>query len=218
MTEAVPMTLMVHSTKTPEGSQGRINAEDFEIRIVDDADRELGAGELGEVAVRPKRPNVMFDGYWRHPEATVAATRNLWFHTGDLATIDADGYFYFRERKSDAIRRRGENISSAELEAAYAKHPDIQQVAVHAVPSELTEHDVKVAAVLAPGSSLTPLALFEWSTERVPYFALPRYIEFRDKLPMSGLNRVLKYELRNEGVTAQTWDRESDPHATWQRR
>jgi crotonobetaine/carnitine-CoA ligase len=218
MTEAVPMTLMLHNETTPDGSQGRVNNEDFEMRIIDEDDSEVPPGEVGEVIIRPRRKNVMFQGYWGRPEATVAATRNLWFHTGDLASVDADGFFYFRERKSDAIRRRGENISSTELEVAFMNHPDIAQVAVHAVTSELTEHDVKVTAVLKPGATVTERALFEWSKDRLPYFALPRYIEFRDQLPMSGLNRVLKFELRDQGVTAATWDRDADPAATWERR
>jgi carnitine-CoA ligase len=218
MTEAVPLTLLRHDSVSPQESAGPVNEQDFDLRIVDDQDRELPAGTLGEVVVRPKRPNVMFAGYWRRPEATVAATRNLWFRTGDLGTLDADGFFYFQDRKSDAIRRRGENISSVEVETVYLKHPDIEQVAVHSVASDLTEDDVKVTAVRCAGSSLTARGLFEWSTERVPYFALPRYIEFRDKLPVSGIGRVHKYELRSEGVTAGTWDREADPDATWERR
>jgi carnitine-CoA ligase len=218
LTEAVPLTLPPPGgADGPPGTSGRRNEADFEVRIVDDADRELGPGQVGEIVARPQRPNVMFQGYWRRPEATVAATRNLWFHSGDLGTFDAAGFFTFVDRKKDYLRRRGENISSVELETAFLEHPDIEQVAVHSVPSELSEDDVKVTVVLATGSALTARELFEWSKERVPYFALPRYIEFRPVLPASPTGRVLKYQLRAEGRTPDTWDREEDD-VTWERR
>lgn len=145
------------------------------------------------------------------------ATRNLWFHTGDLGRFDAAGYFYFADRKNDYLRRRGENISSQELEATFLAHDDIVAAAVHAVPSELTEDDVKITAVLRRGARLTPDELFEWCKERVPYFALPRYIEFRDGLPVSPLGRVHKHLLRDQGCTPTTWDRDA-AGASWERR
>jgi crotonobetaine/carnitine-CoA ligase len=217
MTEIFPVTFSEPDDQAPPDSAGRVHDEDLEVRIVDDHDRELTNGEIGEVVCRPRRSNVMFQGYWRRPEATVEATRNLWFHTGDLGRFDESGYFYFADRKNDYMRRRGENISSQELETTYMTHPDIVQVAVHAVPSEFTEDDVKVTAVVSPDSGLTAAELFEWSKERVPYFALPRYIEFRSELPMSPLGRVHKYLLRAEGCTAATWDRESTA-VSWERR
>jgi crotonobetaine/carnitine-CoA ligase len=178
--------------------------------IVDDDDHELGPNEVGEIVCRPMRPHVMFEGYWRQPEATAAALRNLWFHTGDLGRFDDDGYFYFVDRKKDYLRRRGENISSVEMETTYLQHPDVSEVAVHAVPSELTEDDVKVTIVLKEASALAAEDLFEWSVERIPYFALPRYIEFRDELPKNPFGRVLKHQLRDEGCTTDTWDREKE--------
>jgi crotonobetaine/carnitine-CoA ligase len=201
----------------PLGSSGKPNEADFDVRIFDDADRELAAGEVGEVVVRPRRPGVMFDGYWRRPDTTVAMTRNLWYHTGDLGRFDADGFFHFVDRKKDYLRRRGENISSQEQERIYLSHPDIHEVAVHAVLSEHAEDDVKVTAVRVEGSTLSEAELFEWARERVPYYALPRYIEFRETLPRSVLNRILKYRLRDEGFTSQTWDRERE-NVTWERR
>jgi crotonobetaine/carnitine-CoA ligase len=217
LTEAVPLTLLPPGVAGPAGTSGRRNDADFEVEIFDEADRELGPGQVGEIVARPRRPNVMFQGYWRRPEATVEATRNLWFHTGDLGTFDEEGFFTFVDRKKDYLRRRGENISSAELETAFLQHPDIELVAVHSVPSALSEDDVKVTAVLADGSVLTARELFEWSKERVPYFALPRYIEFRPALPTSATGRVLKYRLRDESRTPGTWDREEDT-VTWERR
>jgi crotonobetaine/carnitine-CoA ligase len=159
----------------------------------------------------------MFSGYWKRPESLIEATRNLWFHTGDLGRFDERGFFYFIDRKKDYLRRRGENISSLEMEDTYLAHPDIAEVAVHAVVSELNDEDVKVTAVLRPGSSLSHPELFEWSKDRVPYYALPRYIEFRDELPRSAFSRVHKYQLRDEGCTPQTWDRERED-VTWERR
>jgi carnitine-CoA ligase len=159
--------------------------------------------------VRPKRPHVMFEGYWNRPEATTALTRNLWFHTGDIGKFDSDGFFYFVDRKKDYLRRRGENISSFEMETAFLAHPEISEVAVHAVLSDVTEDDVKVTAVLQPGSTLTEEQLCRWSVDRLPYFAVPRYIEFRRTLPKNPVGRVLKYVLRDEGATAATWDREA---------
>lgn len=217
MTEVFPITYSAPNESAPPNSAGRINDEDLEVRIVDEQDRDAGRGEVGEVVCRPRRSNVMFQGYWRHPEATVEATRNLWFHTGDLGRFDDAGYFYFVDRKNDYLRRRGENISSYELESTYLVHPDIVDVAVHAVPSEVTEDDVKVTAVLRSEAVLAPSELFEWSKDRVPYYALPRYIEFRSELPLSPLGRVHKHLLRHEGCTATTWDREN-AGVSWERR
>jgi carnitine-CoA ligase len=218
-TEAVPQTtLRFHEARNaPPGSSGKRNDDDFDVRIFDADDREVGPNEVGEVVCRPRRPDVMFRGYWRQAESTWAAMRNLWFHTGDLGYFDEDGFFYFVDRKKDYIRRRGENISTSEMEAVYLTHGAIGEVAVHAVPSELGEDDVKVTAVLVEGADFDAGALFDWSKERIPYFALPRYIEFREELPKSPTGRVHKYVLRDEGCTPQTWDRESAA-ATWEHR
>lgn len=218
-TEAVPQTTLRYpeSITAPPGSSGKRNDDDFDIRIFDDDDNEVEPGQVGEVVCRPKRPDVMFLGYWNRPEATLASMRNMWFHTGDLGRFDEDGFFWFVDRKKDYLRRRGENISSGEMETVYLSHPAISEVAVHAVPSDLGEDEVKVTAVLVPGASLDEAELFEWSKERVPYFALPRYIEFRPELPKSPTGRVHKFVLRDESVTATTWDRET-AGAQWERR
>jgi crotonobetaine/carnitine-CoA ligase len=208
LTECFPLTTLEVGAPAPPGSSGKANDDDFEVRLFDDDDREVGPDEVGEVVCRPRRSNVMFKGYWRRPEAFAAVTRNLWFHTGDLGRIDDDGFFFFVDRKKDYLRRRGENISSQEIEVVLLSHDAISEVAVHAVPSELTEDDLKVTAVLAEGAATEAGELFEWMKERVPYFALPRYIEFREALPVSHVGRVHKYQLRDEGVTESTWDRE----------
>ncbi|MFD9669468.1 AMP-binding protein [Rhodococcus sp. NPDC059968] len=208
LTECCLTTHLPLDQPAPAGSSGREN-DDYDVRIFDDEDNEVAVGQPGEIVVRPKRPHVMFEGYWNRPEATASLTRNLWFHTGDIGRFDEDGFFYFVDRKKDYLRRRGENISSFEMETAFLSHPDISEVAVHAVHSEVTEDDVKVTAILSPGSTLTEEELCKWSIEMLPYFAVPRYIEFRTELPKNPVGRVLKYVLRDEGKTELTWDRES---------
>ena len=150
----------------------------------------------------------MFEGYWGRPADTLKVVKNLWFHTGDIGKFDKEGFFYFVDRKKDYMRRRGENISSYEMETTFRSHPALEDLAVHAVPSNMTEDDVKVTAILRPGMEISEEELCRWSIERLPYFAVPRYIEFRKELPRSPVGRILKYELRDEGVTPGTWDRE----------
>jgi carnitine-CoA ligase len=207
LTEACVVTSLPAGEYAAPGSSGK-RIPDFDVRIVDDMDRELPANVPGEIIVRPLRPDIMFQGYWRRPEETLRLMRNLWFHTGDIGKFDEEGFFYFIDRKKDYLRRRGENISSFEMESAFAQHPDMAEVAVHAVPAVNGEDDVKVTAVRQPQSQLTAEALFRWSMGRVPYYALPRYIEFREYLPKNPQGRVLKYELRQQGKTPTTWDLE----------
>ena len=208
LTEAAVITSLAAGEYAAPGSSGTRIAE-FDVRIVDDLDRELPAGQSGEIIVRPLRPDIMFMGYWRRPEDTLKLMRNLWLHTGDIGKFDDQGFFYFVDRKKDYLRRRGENISSFEMESAFARHPDLAEVAVHAVPSDKGEDDVKVTAILRPGAKLTAEALFAWAIDAVPYYALPRYIEFRETMPKNPQGRVLTYQLRDEGKTAATWDQEA---------
>ncbi|MFE4667541.1 AMP-binding protein [Streptomyces sp. NPDC056716] len=194
------------------GSAGLVNAEAFVVGVFDEDDRAVPIGAEGEIVCRPRKPHVMFEGYWNRPEATVAAWRNLWFHTGDIGRLDEDGYLYFVDRKSDYLRRRGENISSWEIEKVFHTHPAVRDVCVHAVPSEVSEDDVKVTVVLrteADGAALTAEALCRWAIDQLPYYAVPRYFEFRAALPLSRTGRSTKHLLRAEGVTGATWDREA---------
>jgi crotonobetaine/carnitine-CoA ligase len=188
---------------------GVVNDEYFDVRIFDDDDNELAPDAEGEIVLRPKRPHVMFEGYWGRPEVTVATSRNWWYHTGDIGRIDGDRYLYFVDRKADYLRRRGENIASFEVERILMSHGSLADVAVHAVPSPFTEDDLKVTATVKVGTELTEEDLFKWCIDRLPYFALPRYIEFRDSLPRSPVGRVLKRELRAEGAPPGTWDAEA---------
>ena len=188
---------------------GVINDEYFDVRIFDEEDNELPRGSRGEIVLRPKRPEVMFAGYWGRPEVTVETSRNWWYHTGDIGIIDDEDFLFFVDRKADYLRRRGENIASFEVESIIMGHGQIADVAVHAVPSPLTEDDLKITATLVDGATVTEEELFLWCVEQLPYFALPRYIEFRQELPRSPVGRVLKRELRDEGATPNSWDLEA---------
>lgn len=191
------------------GSAGVVNDVAFDVRIFDDDDNELPAGTEGEIVVRPRKPNVMFSGYWHRPEATVRDSRNQWWHTGDIGRIDDDGYLFFVDRKADYIRRRGENISTWELEQTFHRHDQVADVAVIGVPSPVGEDDVKVTIVLQPGATVTEEELCRWSIDRVPHFAVPRYFEFRADLPRNPTGRITKGPLRDDGITPTTWDREA---------
>jgi crotonobetaine/carnitine-CoA ligase len=217
MTEVGPLSHLVPEAdqmpgRNKPGAAGQLNDEFYEVRILDRDDIEVPPGKVGEIVCRPKAANLMFSGYWNRPAATAEACRNLWFHTGDLGRVDDDGYLYLVDRKVDYLRRRGENVSSQELEATFLSHEGIRQVAVCAVPSELGEDDIKVTVVPADSAALTEAGLYEWSTLRLPSYAVPRFVEFRTDLPVNAVGRVLKHVLRSEGVTAQTWDAYNGRH------
>jgi crotonobetaine/carnitine-CoA ligase len=207
-TEAGSMITAAVDVAVPDGSAGRRN-DTLDVRIFSSGDVECPPGVVGEIVVRPNKPHVMFEGFWNRPESSWSLAGNYWHHTGDLGKFDADGFFYFVDRKKDYLRRRGENISSFEVEIALMAHPDVAEAAVHAVYSEVTEDDVKATIVLVDGSALAPEQFLSWAADHVPKFALPRYVEFRSELPKNPVGRVLKYQLRDEGVTTTTWDRES---------
>ncbi|QCP50378.1 ATP-dependent acyl-CoA ligase [Trinickia violacea] len=196
----------VDTPDVPAGSSGG-RIEDFDVRIVDDDGEECPPGVPGEIILRPRKPDIMFQGYWRRPNETLAVSRNFWFHTGDIGKFDEKGFFYFVDRKKDYLRYGGENISSFEVESAFLAHPDVAEVAVHAVLSAVAEDELKVTAVLKPDVSLTEEALCRWSLDHLPHFAIPRFIEFRAQLPRTATGRVQKFELRSQGVTETTWDR-----------
>jgi crotonobetaine/carnitine-CoA ligase len=208
-TEASLVSWQPPGVDNKPNAAGVVNDEHFDVRIFDDDDHEQPRGSEGEIVIRPTRPHTMFEGYWGRPEATVEASRNWWYHTGDIGRIDEDGYLFFVDRKADYLRRRGENIASFEVERILMGHGALADVVVHAVPSPLTEDDLKVTATVKEGASLTEEALFRWCIDELPWFALPRYVEFRDELPRSPVGRVLKRELRAEGVTPSTWDAEA---------
>ena len=209
VTEASLISWQPPGVRNKPNAAGVVNDEYFDVRIFDDADHELPPGSDGEIVIRPKRPHTMFEGYWGRPEATVETSRNWWYHTGDIGRIDEDRYLFFVDRKADYLRRRGENISSFEVERILMTHGQLADVVVHAVPSALTEDDLKVTATLIEGATVTAEELFRWSVDQLPYFALPRYIEFRSELPRSAVGRVLKRELRDEPLRDGVWDAEA---------
>jgi crotonobetaine/carnitine-CoA ligase len=206
MTEiGIPIHVRVNDRRP--GSCGK-PMDIYEIKLFDDQDKEVPVGEVGEIVFRPREPFIMMLEYYNMPEKTLEAFRNLWFHTGDLAKKDADGYFYFVDRKKDALRRRGENISSFEVERVVNSHPSVLESAAVAVPSELGEDEVKICVVLKPGATLIPEELIKYCNDRMPYFAVPRFVEFMESLPKTPTDRVEKYKLKQAVITTNTWDRE----------
>ncbi len=183
--------------------------EGFAARVVDEDDEQVPDGEPGELVLRHEEPYAFATGYWGMPEQTVRAWRNLWFHTGDRVVREPDGWFRFIDRAKDAIRRRGENISSWEVEQALLEHEAVEAAAVFPVPSELGEDDVMAAVVLEPGRTLAPSDLITHCEPRLARFAVPRYLEFVDELPVTENGKVRKQLLRQRGVTETTWDREA---------
>lgn len=189
------------------GWMGKIS-EGFDAIVVDEHDNPVPDGSPGELLVRSHEPFAFSLGYFGMPEKTVEAWRNLWFHTGDRVVRESDGYFRFLDRIKDSIRRRGENISSYEVEQAILTHPAVANVAVYAVQSEFAEDEVMAALVLREGHTMTAEELMGHCENRVPYFAVPRYVEFMAALPATENGKIQKYKLRELGVGAETWDRE----------
>ena len=177
-------------------------------RLVDTNDCEVAVGEVGELILRTDAPWAMNSGYRNEPEATARAWRNGWFHSGDAFRMDEDGEFFFVDRIKDAIRRRGENISSMELEREVNAHPDVADSAAVAVPSEFGEDDVLIVVVPKPGCSIDPVRLLEFLVPRMAYYMVPRFVRFAEQLPKTPTMKTEKHLLRKAGVTADSWDRE----------
>ncbi len=180
----------------------------YQARIVDDNDGEVPEGDVGELILRADRPWTISPGYYGMPAASAEVWRNGWFHTGDFFRRNAAGDYFFVDRKKDAIRRRGENISSFEVEAELLSHPSISEAAIIAVPSPLGEDDIMAVVALALEARLDPADLLNYLVPRMAHFMLPRYIRIADSLPKTPSMRVRKDVLRTEGVTSDTWDRE----------
>ena len=174
----------------------------FDIQIVDDEDNPVAIGEIGRLVYRPREPRLMTIGYWRRDEATVAATRNLWWHTGDLGRIDADGFFWFEGRASDSLRRRGENISAWELESALRGAPGVDVAVAIPVPDEIGgEDEIKVFLVLEADFDWDARAFFAYCAEQLPRFAQPRFVELiaeQDLVRGAGTGAVQKHLLAVE--------------------
>jgi crotonobetaine/carnitine-CoA ligase len=194
--------------KQRPGWMGRV-MPGFDARVVDEHDVEVPDGSPGELVMRPDEPFAFATGYWRMPEETVRVWRNLWFHSGDRVVRDDAGYFRFLDRLKDAIRRRGENISSWEVEQVLLRHPAVAAAAVVPVPSELGEDEVMAYVVPCPGQKVDPLDLVRFCEPLLAYFAIPRFVEVVAEFPLTENGKIRKVVLRERGVGEMTWDREA---------
>jgi len=208
MTEAG--NVMSRRTVTDDSPSCGRPRDGYDVRIVDEHDYEVPVGEVGELIVRTEEPWWMNSGYWAMPEKTAEAWRNGWFHTGDGFRRDQSGDYYFVDRTKDALRRRGENISSFEVEGIVNQHPDVAECAAIAADMELGEQEIKVCIVLRPQADLAPEALIEFLVPRMPRFMVPRFVEFVDALPKTEATmRVQKVKLREDALNDRTWDRDA---------
>lgn len=206
MTETSVPTV-TEANPTTKGTCGRVRPG-VEVRLVDDHDRPVAEGRPGEMVVRTTTPWAMTTEYYGMPEATARVWRNGWFHTGDCLR-EVGGEFFFVDRRKDAIRRRGENISSFEVEAEFCAHPAVRECAAIPVPSPFGEDDVMVVVAPVDGAEVDPEELVEFARERMAHFMIPRYVRVVPALPKTPTNKIEKHRLRGEGVTEDTWDREA---------
>lgn len=201
-------TVITGGSETPRLSSGK-SRPGYDVRIVDDHDTEVAPGTTGEIVMRSIEPWSLMSGYHKMPEETAAAWRNLWLHSGDAGFMDDAGNLFYVDRAKDALRRRGENVSSFEVEQHILAHDDVNEVAVVAVPSADTEDEIMAVLVLAPGVELDPVGLMRDLYQRMPYFMMPRYLKVVDELPRTPTMKVRKVELRAAGVSESTWDAEA---------
>jgi len=196
--------LTPYGVERPSGAAGLAVSDWYDVRLVDpETDEEVPTGEVGELVVRPHVPWTTSLGYFGMPQKTAEALRNCWFHTGDGLRCDVDGWYYFVDRLKDAIRRRGENISSYEVEQAVLGHPGILECAVVRVPAggAADEDEVMAVVVAAPATDVMPEELWAWCEDTMPYFAVPRYLRFIDDLPKTPSGKIQKGPLREAGTT-----------------
>lgn len=203
------------SAYVPDGPAGKLGSigkarRDFELRVVDDDDFECAIGEVGELVIRSHEPWRATTGYYKMPEATLAAHRNQWFHTGDRARCDADGYFWFVDRKKDCIRRRGENISAYEVEQVIARFAAVANVAVFPVKTPEGDEEVGASVVLREGQALSEADLVQHCARNMSYFMVPRYVQLLPELPITVNQKVEKFRLKQamEAALDSVWDRE----------
>ncbi len=200
-------TVLIAPTGQAKPGKAGVPRGDFEVRLVDEHDIETPRGRVGELVIRAREPWSVMDGYHEMPEATVSAWRNQWLHTGDAFRVDDDGQYVFVDRMKDAMRRRGENVSSFEVEREIMEHPAVLEAAVVAVPSAATEDDILACVVLRDGATLGAEDLLGFLDARLPYFMVPRSVEFMDELPKTPTAKIRKQALRERGVTAACFDR-----------
>ncbi|MDE0652456.1 MAG: AMP-binding protein [bacterium] len=205
----IGMITMADYDESRPASVGKVSEEFYDVVLLDEEDNPVPIGEQGELCVRPRIPSILLKGYYDRPDLTLEAMRNLWFHSGDVMSRDAEGYYCFIDRKHDRLRRRGHNIASMDLEEVFFQHDGVVDVAVVAVPSDFEggEDELKACIALAEGTAADPDAIWDWAERRLPAFAVPRYLEFMEVLPKTPTEKVRKFKLRASGV-AGCFDRE----------
>jgi carnitine-CoA ligase len=206
-TECMPITMTPLSSPSRDPAGCGLPAPDLDVALLDDAGDPVPDGAVGEICVRPVDDHyAMFDGYWTPDGRVTAPLVDGWNHTGDSGRRLPSGSIAFVDRKKDSIRRRGENVSSVELEAAINAHPDVVECAVHAVPSDMADDDIKACLVLAEGAGFDAVEFFAFARAALPYFAIPRYVEVVAQLPRNAVGRVMKHVLREAPHTVATVD------------
>jgi crotonobetaine/carnitine-CoA ligase len=201
------LPLMNSLSHRKPGTVGR-PSRGAQVKLVDDDGVEVGPNVAGEFLVRNNLPYSVLLEYYNDAERTVEAWRDLWFHAGDYGYYDEEGYYYFVDRKKDALRRRGENISSYEVEKVVNSHPAVLESAAIAAKSEFGEDEVMICLTLKEGQTLTPEELIQYCEPRMAYFMIPRYVRMMKEMPKTPTQRIQKYKLRQEGITSDTWDLE----------
>jgi carnitine-CoA ligase len=211
MTEAFPIAYKTVSDDGKPGTSGQVNP-DFEARIVDLLDQPVPPGMVGEIACRARKPHAMSEGYVASasggPPLQVEPHAE-WFRTGDLGFLDGDNNLTYVDRVKDSLRRRGENVSSVEVEQTVMRHPTVSEAAAVGIPSDLGEDDILVVVTLRPDATLDYVELLDFCSARMPYFCVPRYLEVLDEIPKNVIGRVRKDVLRSRGLGAGAWDREA---------
>jgi len=211
MTETFAVTMFTPEDSEAKGASAGKPRGLAELQIVSDEDDPLPVGEVGEICVRPLERGIIMSGYYKMPEATVRDTRDLWLHTGDRGRLDEDGYLYFVDRKKEAIRRRGENISAYEVEMLIARHPCVLEVAAVPVASELSEDEVMVYVVCREGHTVSEEELVRFANRNMAHFMVPRFVHFIEALPKTASEKIEKYKLKTwaEQNRGTLWDREA---------
>jgi len=205
MTEAFPIAVKSVADEGVPGTSGRPNPN-FEVRIVDEGGSPVPSGTVGEITCRPRYPHVMSEGYVSR--GLQVDPHQDWFRTGDLGRLDADQNLTYVDRIKDSLRRRGENVSSVEVETVVMGHPSVAEAAAIGVASELGEDDILLIVTLCPGAALDCAELLDFCAARMPYFCVPRFVETVNELPKNVIGRIRKDLLRTRGLNPGAWDRE----------
>jgi crotonobetaine/carnitine-CoA ligase len=192
--------------KVPFSSLG-LPLDDMELALLDDDNQPVAVGEVGEICIRCREPHIIFNGYFDDPKATEEAYSGEWYHTGDVGRKDQNGAYWFVDRKRDALRYAGRNISTMEVEMVVRKHPAVKEVAAFGLPSKEVqgESELKINVVLKPDASVTHEEMAAFINDNAPYYFVPQYLEFVESLPYTPTNKVQKFLLREEGITPNTW-------------